>query len=71
MDNNEIAVINDAQRSQAWTLCLVEYDGDKNKCLDLAAPLVVNEATVMAVLILLSVSNCAPNYPSCFTLTEK
>jgi len=56
LDNNEAAVLTDQARAEPWLLCLVEYNGDKNKCLDLAGPLVVNEATVMAVLILLSVS---------------
>jgi hypothetical protein len=56
LDNNEAAVLNDESRAEPWLLCLVESDGDKNKCLDLAGALVVNEATVMAVLILLSVS---------------
>jgi len=56
LDNNEAAVLNDESQAEPWLLCLVESDGDKNKCLDLAGALVVNEATVMAVLILLSVS---------------
>jgi hypothetical protein len=48
----------DLARAQPWLLCLVSAQGKKNQCLPLAAPLVVNEATVMAVLILLSV--CTP-----------
>jgi preprotein translocase subunit SecY len=56
LDNNEIAIANNAARLQPWLLCLAKYNGDKNQCLDLAASLVVNEATVMAVLLLLSVS---------------
>lgn len=58
MDNNEAAVTADLARAQPWLLCLVSAQGKKNQCLPLAAPLVVNEATVMAVLILLSV--CTP-----------
>ncbi|KZF25875.1 hypothetical protein L228DRAFT_492 [Xylona heveae TC161] len=42
------------EKMEAWLECLVENGGDKNKCLDLASHLVVNEATVMAVLVLLS-----------------
>jgi hypothetical protein len=55
LDNNEAAVLSNESVAEPWLLCLVESNGDKNKCLDLAGPLVVNEATVMAVLILLSV----------------
>lgn len=40
-----------------WLTCVLENGGDKNKCLDLAAKLVVPEATALAVLFLLSVSN--------------
>jgi hypothetical protein len=39
-----------------WAGCLLEAGGDKNKCLEQASPLVVNEATIMAVLVLLGVS---------------
>jgi hypothetical protein len=56
MDNNESAVVNNIERALPWLLCLAGSNGNKNKCLDLAAPLVINEATVMAVLMLLSVS---------------
>ena len=56
LDNNEAAVLTDESRAEPWLLCLLENNGNKNKCLDLAGVLVVNEATVMAVLILLSVS---------------
>lgn len=56
LDNNETAVLSDESRAEPWILCLAESNGDKDKCLDLAGALVVNEATVMAVLILLSVS---------------
>ena len=44
-------------KAEPWLLCLILHDGDKNKCLDLAAQLAVTEATVMAVLILLAVSS--------------
>lgn len=55
MDNNEAAVASDLERAQPWLLCLVENKGDKNACLNLTSSLIVNEATVMAVLMLLSV----------------
>ena len=44
------------ERARPWLFCLVSNDGDKNKCLDLAHKIVLGEPTVMAVLILLSVS---------------
>ena len=65
LDNNEAAVLTNQTRAESWLLCLVEFSGNKNKCLDLAGPLVVNEATVMAVLILLSVS-----VPRCIIFNE-
>lgn len=43
-----------------WAGCLIREGGDKNKCLAEAAPLVINEATIAAVLILLAVSNLHP-----------
>lgn len=57
MDNTVTAAMQDLGRAEPWLLCLVLNEGDKNVCLDQvkAAGLVTNEATVMAVLILLSV----------------
>jgi hypothetical protein len=46
LDNNEAAVLTDQARAEAWLLCLVEYNGNKNKCLDLAGPLVVNDLCI-------------------------
>lgn len=47
-----------------WATCLFVENGDKNKCLDLASPLVVNEATITAVLVLLGVSGLMPSSAS-------
>jgi 7 transmembrane receptor (Secretin family) len=55
MDNNEATLLKDPLKSQNWLVCLIENNGVKDKCLNFASSLVVNEATVMAVLILLSV----------------
>lgn len=41
---------------QAWITCLVMSTGDKAKCLHLAAPLGINENTVVASLFIISVS---------------
>jgi hypothetical protein len=46
----------DASVAQEWAACLALSGGDKNQCLDQASGLVVNEATVSAVLMLLAVS---------------
>jgi len=54
LDSNEAAVLNNPARAEDWIQCLVSSHGNKNKCVGLAKPLIVNEATVMAVLILLS-----------------
>ncbi len=43
------------ERARPWFLCLIMNGGDKNKCLDLAEKVVLKQATVMAVLIMLSV----------------
>jgi hypothetical protein len=56
MDDIETNVLKDPTKSLKWLGCLMESQGDKNLCLSFAGSLVVNEATVMAVLILLSVS---------------
>ncbi|KAI9720449.1 MAG: hypothetical protein M1812_002955 [Candelaria pacifica] len=56
MDNTTQWDPKDIAKAQPWILCLMENGGDKNKCLDLAAHLVVSEATVMAVLIMLSMN---------------
>lgn len=58
MDNTVTAAMHDLGKAESWLLCLVLNSGDKNSCLDQvkSASLVTNEATVMAVLILLSVS---------------
>ena len=41
--------------AQDWVLCVIKASGDKNQCFAEAKPLVVNEATVGAVLMLLAV----------------
>ncbi|CRK31999.1 hypothetical protein BN1708_005636 [Verticillium longisporum] len=50
------AVREDKTIAEPWILCLFGSGGDKNKCLDLAKPLVVNEATITAVLVLLAIN---------------
>jgi len=55
MDNNDTTIANSPTLAANWIVCLVTSKGDKNRCLDLAGSLVVNEVTVMAVLVLLSV----------------
>jgi hypothetical protein len=62
MDNSETAVQNNPAIASSWISCLALAGGDKNKCLDLAEKLVVNEATIMSVLLLLSVSPCRPAF---------
>ena len=57
MDNTVTAAMQHWGKAEPWLLCLVISGGDKAPCLDKvkAAGLVTNEATLMAVLILLSV----------------
>ena len=58
MDNTVTAAMQDLARAEPWLLCLVLNGGDKTPCLGKVqeARLVTNEATVMAVLILLSLN---------------
>lgn len=56
MDNNEQKALTNPLSSERWILCIAETKGDRNACAHLATSIVVNEPTVMAVLILLSVS---------------
>ena len=55
MDSTTTAALNDPQKAEPWLLCLVVNDGDKDACLKKTSGLVVSEATVMAVLLLISV----------------
>jgi hypothetical protein len=55
MDTNENAALKNPAKAKPWLICLAGSNGDKTKCTALAKDLVVNEATVMAVLLLLSV----------------
>jgi hypothetical protein len=60
-DNVIQSVTNDPKVAEDWVLCLIGASGDKSKCLNEAKKLVVNEATVTAVLLLLGVSiSCIP-----------
>jgi cytochrome bd-type quinol oxidase subunit 2 len=56
-DNTIERVKNDMQIAFPWISCLALSGGDKSACLDEASPLVVNQATVGAVLFLLGVSH--------------
>lgn len=66
LDDIETNLLKDPAKAATWLACLIENVGDKDQCLSLAAPLVVNEATVMAVLILLSVSNLRRDLPTTY-----
>ncbi|KAH8170151.1 G-protein coupled receptor [Sarocladium implicatum] len=50
------SVKEDPSVAEDWILCLLEHRGDKNQCLHYARKIVVNEATVMAVLLLLALN---------------
>jgi hypothetical protein len=55
LDDIETNLLNDPTKGEKWLACLIGKGSDKNKCLNFASSLVVSEATVMAVLLLLSV----------------
>lgn len=56
MDNMEVNIAKNPLKAENWLECLVVTGGDKNKCLSYASSLITNEATVMSVLILLSLN---------------
>lgn len=56
IDNTTQATLHDIQKAEPWILCLVVNGGDKNACLDKINGMAISEATVMAVLILLSMN---------------
>ena len=58
MDNTVVAALQSLDKAEPWLLCLVINGGDKTACLDEVkrAGLVAREGTVMAALVLLSVS---------------
>jgi hypothetical protein len=69
MDDTEATLLKDPLKSEAWLGCLITANGDKNQCLKFAQSLVINEATIMAVLVLLSVgalSSCSDHLLTTF-----
>lgn len=57
MDNTVAAAKANVDKARPWLICLVVHQGDKTQCWKEVGTLVRNESTVMAVLILLSVSD--------------
>ncbi|GJN68392.1 hypothetical protein PLICBS_002435 [Purpureocillium lilacinum] len=55
-DNIVQSVTSDPRVGKDWVLCLIGASGDKHQCLEEAKSLVVNEATVSAVLLLLALN---------------
>lgn len=56
MDNIEQDLLANPENANVWLLCLIDKKGDNDACSSIAQSLVINEATVIAVLVLLSVS---------------
>lgn len=60
MDSSQLSVADDPGKSKNWLYCLMNSfnggSGSKDECLPLAKDMVLSQATVSAVLILLSVS---------------
>ena len=57
MDDAQTKLLRDPTKAGDWILCMIHNEGDSNVCTHLAQKLVVNEATIIAVLLLLSVSS--------------
>lgn len=55
MDNVTQAAVHNLKKAEPWLLCLVTSGGNKDACLDKVHGLVLNQATVLSVLIMLSV----------------
>ncbi|GKT55380.1 G-protein coupled receptor [Colletotrichum tofieldiae] len=55
-DNTVQAVHDDQSIAESWVLCLITEGGDRTKCYDKSKSMVVNEATITAVLILLAMN---------------
>ncbi|CZT00371.1 hypothetical protein WAI453_013316 [Rhynchosporium graminicola] len=56
MDDLEASTLKNPVIAGEWLACLAETQGNKNACLNFASDLVINETTVMAVLVLLSLN---------------
>ncbi|KAL2065100.1 hypothetical protein VTL71DRAFT_4240 [Oculimacula yallundae] len=56
MDDLEASTLKNPARGAVWLKCLIDTGGDKNGCLQFTSNLVINEATVMAVLVMLSLN---------------
>jgi hypothetical protein len=56
MDDAAYTSPENLKKAEEWIACLALTSGDKNQCVGAASPLGPNEATVLAVLVLLSVS---------------
>lgn len=56
LDGLQTSVVNDWHKVEPWLECLAFNPTDKNKCLGLVTGWLVNEPTVVAVLILLSLT---------------
>lgn len=54
LDGQENALSEDIERIQPWIMCLALNPADKDQCVDLIQGWLVNEPTVVAVLLLLS-----------------
>jgi hypothetical protein len=54
LDDVETRLLQDPTQAESWLICLID-NGIKEPCIHLGQELVVNEATVVAVLVLLSV----------------
>ena len=61
MDNTTIAEAQNSDNELPWLICLIASGGNKDACISLASGIILSEATVIAVLILLSVC-CLPSF---------
>lgn len=56
LDRTQTSATKNLNDIQDWVFCLIRSDGDKDTCLPLVGGLLVNQATVIAVLVLLGLA---------------
>lgn len=56
LDGKEASAASNWETVEPWLVCLASHPNDKDKCLHLVTPWLTNEATVIAVLVLLGLA---------------
>ena len=59
LDQSQTDIANgeDEEKTMVWITCIAKSGGDRTKCYSSASDFIVNETTIVAILLLLSVGN--------------